>query len=678
MSTYKSRKQAPRQPLIMGFFSQAPAHKSQNSPVLQPKQTKTPEKKAAPPADTRIAQLTQKKSAFDEFGSSDTLFGSPEVLNFRNPVLNRFSSTVSGLPKKSQASQQEPLFVSSDSEEEKENTAPAGDNMPSSPVKKPQLKRAGSSNVFDILDGQPRKALKKPSQTRHATPPPALDMVILSEEQRAIVNAIVSKGESVFFTGSAGTGKSVVLRFLVGELRRKHGHFHVGVTASTGLAACNISGQTVHKFLSIGLGTGSPHDLAMKIKRNGAAKKKWASLAVLVIDEISMIDGKLFTKIDEVAKIIRNNQRPFGGIQVVCSGDFYQLPPVSMDNTAQYCFQSPSWIRAIKRTFILTRVFRQKGDNELISMLNALRDGSLDPAMIDNFHKLRRKVIYTDGIEPTELFPTRQEVKRANESRLHQLPGRLATFMAMDNDKNPQLKRLFENLMCEERLDLKEGAQVMYLKNHPESTVVNGSIGTVIGFLSEDQFARLFAQCHALNFINPTSAFLTLVRLYSGLIGKSEYSPEQRAAFDELPEQWKAKMSVLAYEAFNSKSTAELLPVVNFRTNTDFTMILVRREEFTVDQGRAIRMPNAAASENIVRRQVPLLLAWAMSIHKAQGQSIDRLRVDLRRTFEKGQVYVALSRATNKEHLEVLNFDHRRITVSSEVKEFYRTLTAAA
>lgn len=636
------------QRLIASFFA----------PVAERKPT-TPEKVVAGRSESRLSQTTSK-SAFDDFQSSDTSFASPEVLNFRNPVLSRYSA---GLPK----SKNDVLFVSSDSETEKENKTP---KTRASPLK-PLLKRSGSSNLFGILDGQPKRVPRRPVTAYVPPPQTQTPLVLLSEEQKAIVNYVVNKGESVFFTGSAGTGKSVVLRHLVQELCRKHGHVNVGVTASTGLAACNIGGQTVHKYLSIGLGTGSPQDLAIKIKKNGAAKKRWTSMAVLIVDEILMIDGKLFTKIDEIAKILRNSTAPFGGIQLVCTGDFFQLPPVSKDQSGQYCFQSPAWSRAMTHTITLTQVFRQKGDSELIDMLNALRKGELSDGMVARFHLLKRKVAYTDGIEPTELFPTRQEVKRANETRLRLLPGNIQIYNAKDSDNDPNVKRLFENLMCEERLELKEGAQVMYLKNHPDNVVVNGSIGTVIGFATEGLWGHVCTVFGVRQLVDPSAEFALVLRLLCGLVGRSDYSDEQKMMLQLVPAEWRTKVAKLAHEAFSVMPGSELLPVVNFRAADGASVILVRREEFSVDQGR-LRLQGKP--DKLVREQLPILLAWAMSIHKAQGQSIDRLRVDLRKIFEKGQVYVALSRATNKEHLEVLNFDPRRIAVAKEVRDFYATL----
>jgi len=664
----KSRKPERNQRLIASFFGGGSTSN-----------TKTPEKVVISHKESKLARISQSRSAFDERGSSDTSFGSPEVNNFHNPTLSRFSSNLMGLPEE-RRKQQAALFVDLDSEEEKENTEPSlgllRTQQNSSPVKKVPLKRSGSSNLLDFLNGQLKR---NPKKVASRTPPPTVQLaqtsssIALSHEQRAIIDYVVTRGENVFFTGSAGTGKSVVLRYLVTELRRKHGQFNVGVTASTGLAACNINGQTVHKFLSIGLGLGSPQDLATKIKRNGPAKKRWMSLRVLIIDEILMIDGKLFTKIDEAAKIIRNNQQPFGGIQIVCTGDFFQLPPVSKTNESEYCFKSPSWSRAITRTITLKQVFRQKGDSELIDMLNSLRSGNLDPAMIAKFHLLSRKVTYSDGIEPTELFPTRQEVKRANEMRLRSLRGANYVYRAQDNVMDPYQKKIYDNLMCEELLELKEGSQVMYLKNHPDNIVVNGSIGTVIGFVTENIWGTICSQFGVRELVNPSREFILLLQLISGLAGSGTFTDEQRDIFNNLPAEWQSKATKLTMDA-RQMNKADMLPVVNFKAaDGEFTVILVRREEFSVDQLKAKAIPGSAP-EQITRVQLPLLLAWAMSIHKAQGQSIDRLRVDLRKIFEKGQVYVALSRATSKDHLEVLNFDHRRIHVAQEVRDFYKSL----
>lgn len=198
----------------------------------------------------------------------------------------------------------------------------------------------------------------------------AMAPITLSEEQQRVLDLVVNQGKSVFFTGSAGTGKSVLMRAIIAELRKKfiRETDRVAVTASTGLAACNIGGVTLHSFGGIGLGKEDVPTLVKKIKKNAKAKTRWLKTKILVIDEISMVDGDLFDKLEGIARMIRNNGRPFGGIQLVITGDFFQLPPVpDYDKKAKdvkFAFDAGTWSTAVHHTIGLTEVFRQKDPGE--------------------------------------------------------------------------------------------------------------------------------------------------------------------------------------------------------------------------------------------------------------------------------------------------------------------------
>jgi ATP-dependent DNA helicase PIF1 len=199
--------------------------------------------------------------------------------------------------------------------------------------------------------------------------------VFLSEEQIHVRDLVVNKKKSVFFTGSAGTGKSVLLREIIGALRQKYIREpdRVAVTASTGLAACNIGGVTLHSFAGIGLGKEEAPQLVRRIRKNQKARHRWMRTKVLVVDEISMVDGELFDKLEEIARTIRNNGRPFGGIQVVITGDFFQLPPVP-DNSkgvARFCFDAHSWNTVVEHTIGLKHIFRQKDPGKVQSNVTA-------------------------------------------------------------------------------------------------------------------------------------------------------------------------------------------------------------------------------------------------------------------------------------------------------------------
>ena len=226
----------------------------------------------------------------------------------------------------------------------------------------------------------------------------------LSEEQRQIVE-VVNQGKSVFFTGSAGTGKSVLMRAIIAKLRDIYHKEpdRIAVTASTGLAACNIEGITLHSFAGIGLGKEAAPELIKKIRKNQKNKQRWMRTKVLIIDEVSMVDGDLFDKLEQIARSLRNNGRPFGGIQLVVTGDFFQLPPVPDNNkVAKFAFDAATWNTSIEHTILLTHVFRQK-DPTFAAMLNEMRLGKLTPQSIRAFQSLNRPLQFEDDVEATEL-----------------------------------------------------------------------------------------------------------------------------------------------------------------------------------------------------------------------------------------------------------------------------------
>lgn len=207
-----------------------------------------------------------------------------------------------------------------------------------------------------------RKA--KSAQQRPAT-------VYLSEEQRHVLGLVLDKKKSVFFTGSAGTGKSVLMREIIAALRKTYNKEpdRVAVTASTGLAACNVGGVTLHSFAGIGLGKEDVPELVRKIKKNQKAKHRWMRTKVLIVDEVSMVDGELFDKLEAIARQLRNNGRPFGGIQLVVTGDFFQLPPVpDSGRAARFAFDAGTWKTVIEYTIALHHVFRQKDPSKCCSL----------------------------------------------------------------------------------------------------------------------------------------------------------------------------------------------------------------------------------------------------------------------------------------------------------------------
>ena len=236
-------------------------------------------------------------------------------------------------------------------------------NKTASAVKKEQkVLRQGHKKLVREIEADPNTRVTS-TKDKKILP------VYLSDEQRKVLTLVAEGKKSVFFTGSAGTGKSVLLREIIRVLRQKYRREvdRVAVTASTGLAACNVGGVTLHSFAGIGLGKETVPELVKKIKRNQKAKNRWMRTKMLIVDEISMVDGDLFDKLEGIARIIRNNGRPFGGIQLIITGDFFQLPPVpDQGRIAKFAFDAATWNTSIEHTIGLTRVFRQKDPGTFI------------------------------------------------------------------------------------------------------------------------------------------------------------------------------------------------------------------------------------------------------------------------------------------------------------------------
>ncbi|XP_072918483.1 ATP-dependent DNA helicase PIF1 [Hemitrygon akajei] len=421
------------------------------------------------------------------------------------------------------------------------------------------------------------------------TKKPILSMPVgrrLSKEQSHVL-AMVLKGKNVFFTGSAGTGKSFLLKRIVGALPPKCTY----TTASTGVAACHIGGTTLHAFAGIGSGKASLQQCVELAQRPGILSH-WINCKHLIIDEISMIEGEFFDKLEAVARIVRKCNEPFGGIQLIVCGDFLQLPPVTHGKERhKFCFQAKSWYKCIEVNMELTEVRRQT-DKTFIAMLQAIRLGRCPDEVATQLIKTAIQKIDRDGILATRLCTHKDDVEFTNEKRLQQLPGEMLTFEAVDSD--PMLVEML-NAQCPagQKLQLKKGAQVMLTKNlDVQGGMVNGARGVVVGF-------------------EPGNKSLPQVRFMSGVTVTIK------------PERWLVK---------------------------------------------------ALGGTYLTRQQLPLKLAWAISIHKSQGMTLDCVEISLARVFESGQAYVALSRARNLEGLRVLDFDRRVVHANHDVLHFYSRL----
>ncbi|XP_023226143.1 ATP-dependent DNA helicase PIF1-like isoform X2 [Centruroides sculpturatus] len=435
-----------------------------------------------------------------------------------------------------------------------------------------------------------RKINETTEKEKTQSVPKNLSSFQLTAEQKNVLNAILS-GQNVFFTGSAGTGKSYLLKRIVGVLPPDT----TFATASTGVAACQIGGITLHSFAGIGSGKADIQQCIQQALRKDVVQQ-WRKCNHLIIDEISMIDGQFFQKLERIARIVRNNQKPFGGIQLILSGDFLQLPPVTKGSEkCTFCFQSEAWRNCINVSLELTQVMRQK-DEKFIRILQDIRVGRCTEETTNILLQTADNIVENDGILATRLCTHKDDVEFINESKLKSLPGKSRLFKASDSD--PMLSKYIDS-HCPVglQIELKEGSQIMLTKNMDlQKGLVNGARGVVIGF------------------------------------------DQQR----------------------------EGLPIIKFLCGVKQT---VAYERWLV---------KAPGGVHLIRRQLPLMLGWAMSIHKSQGMTLDCVEISLGRVFESGQAYVALSRARNLEGLRVIDFDKSHVRANPVVLAFYRQLRYAS
>lgn len=341
----------------------------------------------------------------------------------------------------------------------------------------------------------------------------------LTEEQQDIITTVES-GCNVLVCGSAGSGKSVVLRSLYNRLRQKHKF--VSVTAPTGIAAANIKipgAITLHSFI----GAGKCEESHVKILSN--MRKYWKShkgvrniikTDVLIIDEISMVTPIMFTKLDKIAKAVRNNTKPFGGMQIVLGGDWVQIPPINKndkvndedkrvvtrdtqedENGHTFCFETESWNTAKITVKVLKTVFRQNNDVEFANLLNSTRTAELTEEHYRTLEqRVGAKLDLPTGMEPTALYSKRAQVDSINTTRINALPGDAITFATTtmyhnlttkddETEGNKMLYQMIDSLPIHKDLRLKIGCMVILTVNLDISrNLCNGTQGIVVGFTS--------------------------------------------------------------------------------------------------------------------------------------------------------------------------------------------------
>src|SRR5579859_2297204 len=402
--------------------------------------------------------------------------------------------------------------------------------------------------------------------------------------------AILESGASALLTGAAGTGKTYVLGKFVTRAKRRG--LNVAVTATTGLAATHLNGTTIHAWSGIGVHDHvDKHTVARLPKTRQDLIKK---ADVLIIDEISMLHDFRLDMVDEILRAVRGGEAPFGGLQVILCGDFFQLPPVNRRDSRQggFVISSAVWQQNVFNVCYLEKQYRQREDEQYTQILNGIRAGFLTRAQLDTL-QARARVTDDPFATKTRLLTVNEDVDAVNHEQLNRIDGDVHEYHMETTGNKTYVEQLQRSCLAPEVLRLKIGAQVMCIKNAPDRRYANGSLGTVVGFEDLTDYP--------------------IVQLVSG----------REIAIK--PDTW---------------------------------------ELMDGDKRRAQLM------------QLPLRLAWAITVHKSQGMTLDAARIDLSRAFVEGMGYVALSRVRSLKHLMLDGLNGMALRVSPLAKQIDADLRA--
>ncbi len=395
---------------------------------------------------------------------------------------------------------------------------------------------------------------------------------------------LLKMGKNIFLTGEAGSGKTYLLNKYIQYL--KENYVKVAVTASTGIAATHLQGNTLHSWSGIGVRDTLTDDDLDKIISSERIKRNYKKARVLIVDEISMLHNYQLDMVDTIARLLLQQHLPFGGMQVILCGDFFQLPPISSKDSftqeKQFAFEANSWITGDFYVCYLHEQHRQQND-PLYNILNDIRSGTAGEHTKVPL-RTRYKKEPQGHTKATKLYSRNVNVDLINAEELANINSEEKIFKMTSDGFPLMVEGLKRNCLANEELKLKIGAEVMFIKNHVLGKYANGTRCTVIGF-------------------DPHQGW-PIVKTYDNVTLIAE------------PEKWQ-------YE-----------------------------------------------DDGIIRAtitQIPLRLAWAITIHKSQGMTLDTAEIDLGDAFEPGMGYVALSRVRRLDGLKLMNLNEMALTVHSKI-----------
>ncbi len=390
---------------------------------------------------------------------------------------------------------------------------------------------------------------------------------------------ILKLGKNVFLTGAPGAGKTYLLGEYIKFLQSHN--IDAAITAYTGIAASHINGRTLHSWAGIG-GASRPLDLERdRVRANRFLMTRIQDAKVLIIDEVSMLHPGEFDRVDFICKTARNSVEPFGGLQLICCGDFFQIPPVNQEGE-QFVLDCAAWKGADMKVCYLHEQHRH-GDPGLLKILNEIRQGKLsEDSRRQLASRIGAKVNAPIGL--AKLYTHLKNVDDLNNAELQRLKEELMVYDVHENGPMQLVEKLKRDYKID-KLALKKGARVMFVRNNMSAGYVNGTLGEIVGFDDDGDPVVM---------------------------------------------------------TFNGRK------------------IIATREQWSIEEDGEVKA---------FIRQIPLKLAWAITVHKSQGMTLDAAEIDLKQAFDRGMGYVALSRVRKLENISLMGLNETALEVSDRIKK---------
>ena len=475
---------------------------------------------------------------------------------------------------------------------------------------------------------------------------------------------ILKTGKNVFLTGSAGAGKTYTINQYLHYLRARD--VAVAVTASTGIAATHMNGMTIHSWAGIGISNELTAKDIARIKKRTVVVERIERTKVLVIDEISMLHRQQFELINQVLQAIKENTLPFGGIQLLVAGDFFQLPPIGEpheSNRDKFAFMAQAWLDADFQICYLSEQHRQTTDKtavlgntyyglDLNAILNQIRSQQFTPHIMPALTATAEHVLADNR---TRLFTHNVNVQAINEQELGKLTTAAHTFRAWGEGDEKLVETLKKSVRNTPELVLKLGAKVMFIKNNTELNVSNGTMGKIVDFVATT-LKQPNKQTNSPSNNSPSKNL-------SEPLDEQALAADATALLDAIEQEQQADMADLLDEV-NGGQSQQTHPTDDDTAATDtaddklsellYPLVELNDGRKVIAEYDSWRIDDEEGEILAAYYHIPLTLAWAITIHKSQGMTLDAAEVDLSKTFEKGQGYVALSRLKQLSGLQLL------------------------